>query len=283
MAIRIVTDSTCDISPLMGNEKNVDILPLKVLINGEEFRDGFDITSHEFFQKLRVAKDLPTTSQVNPEGFFEVFKKHISNGDDVVCITLAAGISGTYQSAVIAKDMLESGSERVYVVDSTQATFGSRILVEHAIKMRDDGASAKEIADKIEELKQRVVFLGIVDTLKYLKMGGRLSGAAAALGGLLNIKPIVALKDGAIDSVGKVRGQQAAFDFCLNTLKKQPLDTDYPLSIAHADAEDFFEKFILFMNDNGYNTDNAYKGEIGCVIGTHAGPGCVGIAYIEKK
>lgn len=280
MSIKIITDSTCDIARELTNQMGIDVVPLKVIFGDKQYADGIDLKDAEFFKMLGEAKTLPTTSQVSPDEFLTVFKPYADAGDDIVCICLAGLISGTYQSAVIAKDLL--GYDKIHVVDTTQATFGVALLIHEAVRMRDAGASAIEIFDRMEALKSKIVFLGVVDTLKYLKMGGRLSSTAAMLGGLMNIKPIIQLKDGVISSIGKARGQSAAFDFIEQFLKKNPPNLEFPLSLAHSHSEEFLEKFIAFLGEKGYDTDSALKGSIGPVIGTHAGPGCVGIAYIAK-
>ena len=280
MAIKIVTDSTSDISKELKEKLDIDIVPLSVIFGDKKYTEGIDLTNEQFYDMLSKAKDLPTTSQVNPDGFFDLFKGYTDAGHDVIGIFISSKLSGTCQSAVIAKEMV--GSDKIHIVDSNSATFGLSLLVFEAVKLRDEGISAQKISTHLDDLKSKIKFLAVVDTLKYLRMGGRLSSSAAVLGGMLHVKPLVSIINGEVKAVGKERGQKAAFANILETLKKEPPDNSYTISFGHSNAPELMQSFIDFLSAE-VSLEPMQKGDIGCVIGTHAGPGCVGLAYIPKN
>jgi DegV family protein with EDD domain len=279
LAIRIVTDSTCDIPYEDRESLGIDIIPLSVIFDGVKYSDGVELKKEKFYEMLAKSETLPTTSQVNPDGFHDLFKGYIDAGDDVIGIFISSKLSGTYQSAEIVKNAL--GSDRVFVVDSESATFGLALLVYEAIKLRDEGVPANEIYGRLMELRGKINFFAAVDTLKYLKMGGRLTSAEAVLGGMLHVKPLVSIIDGEVKSVGKERGQNAAFDFIANQILEKAPDKKYPVIFGHSNSPDIMKRFNNYIFDKtGLKPDHIC--EIGCVIGTHGGPGCVGLAYITE-
>ena len=280
MAIRIVTDSTSDI-PYEDREKlGIDIVPLSVIFDGVRYGDGVELKKERFYQMLEKCERLPTTSQVNPDGFEGLFNSYIDTGDDVIGIFISSKLSGTYQSAMVVKETL--GSDRIHIVDSMSATFGLALYVYEAIKLRDSGLPAREIYDRLISLRKRARLIAMVDTLKYLKMGGRLSTTEAVLGGMLHIKPLIAIIDGEVKSTGKERGQTAAFENIARQIKEDMPDFDHPVLFGHSNAPDIMERFETYIRETaGVRPDRVF--EIGCVIGTHTGPGCVGISYISRK
>ena len=277
MAIRIITDSTSDIP--LENQKSlgIDIVSLNVIFEDTKYTDGVDLKKDQFYDMLSKSSTLPTTSQVNPDGFYDLFKGYIDAGDDIIGIFISSKLSGTHQSASIVKEML--GSDRIYIVDSKNASFGLALLVYDAIKQRDNGLKAREIYNNLMALRDKVKLYAAVDTLKYLKMGGRLSSSAAILGGMLNIKPLVSVVDGEVKSPGKARGQNAAFASIAEKLREALPSDDHPVLFGHSNAPHLMQLFIDHIYKSvGIKPD--YICEIGCVIGTHTGPGCVGISYI---
>ena len=279
MAIRIVTDSTSDI-PIEDQQKlDIDIVPLSVIFGDQKYTDGYELKKPQFYEMLSECTTLPSTSQINPDGFFDLFKGYVDAGDQVIGIFLSSKISGTCQSALIAKDMVGSGD--IHIVDSRSATFGLAILVFEAIRMRDEGAAAADIADRLNELRDKVQFLGAVDTLKYLKMGGRLSSPATIIGGMLHIKPLVSMINGKVESIGKARGQQGAYNEIVHLMKAAEPDPNFPFVFGHTNAPGMAKTFIDIVGKS-FDVSGHRLLEIGCVIGTHAGPGCVGVGYIKK-
>jgi DegV family protein with EDD domain len=277
LSIKIITDSTSDIPLEDQKSLGIDIVSLNVIFDDKKYTDCVDLKKKEFYEMLSKAEHLPTTSQVNPDGFQDLFKSYIDAGDDIIGIFISSKLSGTYQSACIVQQALSS--DRIYVVDSKSATFGLALLVYEAIRQRDKGVPAKEIYDSLMTLRDKIEFYAVVDTLKYLKMGGRLSSSAAILGGMLNIKPLVSIIDGEVKSPDKARGQNAAFAIIAEKIKERLPDKSYPIVFGHSNDPNLMGGFIKYISGSS-NVSPDYVCEIGCVIGTHAGPGCVGLAYV---
>ena len=215
MSLKIVLDSTSDIVPeLLGK---FEIVPLTVNFGEEEFIDGVTITREEFYAKLIESDVIPTTSQATPEAFESVFKKVVENGDEVLCITVASKLSGTYQSACIAAEEFPG---KVRVIDSKSVAIGSAILAEFALSLLEKGVSAEEIEKELIEKREDIIIVALIDTLEYLKKGGRLSKTAAFAGSLLNIKPVVSVEDGEINVLGKARGSKQGNNFLIKEIEK---------------------------------------------------------------
>lgn len=281
MAIQIVTDSTCDLTAQEAREMNVKVIPLRVIFEDAVYADGVDIDKATFYEKQAEARVLPKTSQLNPQEFCDAFQPMLDTGDEVVMVLLSSKLSGSYQSASIAKEMVEGG-ERLHLVDSRNVTMGESVLVRHAVRMRDQGASAAEITAKLEELRGRVRFLAFVGTLKYLKMGGRISASTAAIGTMLNISPVVAVVDGEVKSVGKVRGAQKILSYTLEFARAYPVDTRYDVVFGHSRCPEKLEAYQEQVT-RALGIRKCASTELGAVIGVHAGPGCYGFAYIGLK
>lgn len=275
MAIKIITDSTCDLPQKIVDELDLTIVPLKVLFGEEVYRDGIDLTNGEFYAKMSAHKELPTTAQVNPGEFIEEFKKCIDNGDDVIGIFISSKLSGTFSSAVMAKE--EMGKSNIYLIDSLSASFGLGMLVVEAARMVKQGNTSQEIVQWAEDTKNNIAFYGIINNLENLKKGGRLSSTGAFAGNLLGIKPIITLKDGAVAMANKARGLKKAFAWVLEDVKTKVDLNDKLVCIAHAaSAEDLAEfKQMILAN---YKPKEIIEFEIGAVIGTHTGAGCIGLS-----
>jgi DegV family protein with EDD domain len=280
MAIRIITDSTSDLPLERQEELGIEIVPLSVRFGSEEYIDGVTLTKQEFYKKLTECDELPTTAQVNPDQFTKVFQKHLDAGDEVIGIFISGKLSGTYQSADIAKNIL--GSEKIHVIDSLNVTFGLALLVYEAVKMRDKGFSAQEICDGIYDLIKRLKFYIILDTLKYLKMGGRLSSSAAFMGTMLHIKPIISLVDGAVSVVEKKKGQKAAVEWLMQNIDQLRPDPDCEVVFGGSAAPEFVALVQNALKERG-KVKSGKMVEMGAVVGTHAGPGSAGLAFIAEK
>lgn len=278
--IRIITDSTSDIDVEYAQELNVGVVPLKVIINGTEYKDRMNLQPDEFYQLLQESEVLPTTSQPSPQDFLDAYQEGIKNNDSIIVITLSSGISGTYQSANIAKDLAEY--DDIHVIDSLSTTQGLRLLVEKAVRLRNEGLSVNEIVDYLEEYKTRIEVIAIVDTLEYLVKGGRLSRVSGAVGTLLKFKPIIAIKDGKLESLDKCRGIQKATERIVEYIQDAPIDLDEPLSIGFTGSHKGLDKFENILKEN-FHFENPLYGFVGPVIGTHAGPGAKAIFYVRKK
>ena len=274
MAIRIITDSTCDISIKKAEEMKVDIVPLKVTIDGVTYLDKFELTNEEFYEKMAKAEEIPVTTLAAPHDFINIFNQYPD--DDIICITVASKLSGTYQSAVIAK--AETERDNIHVVDSCNVTIAAAILVENAVKMAEKGMSAAEIAENLREIAPKVELYAIVDTLKYLVKGGRLGKASGAIGTVLGIKPVLRVRDGVIENVAKERGMAKAMAKMMALAMESDCETNgYGISYGHSNNEEGMNSFIDLMGIEG----SRYS--IGSVVGTHAGPGAVGVAVVNTK
>ncbi len=278
--VHIVIDSTSDIPKDVRDRLGLIMVPLTVHFGENAFKDGVEITHDEFYNKLKTADNLPTTSQVNPNEFEEVFNKIIEEGDDIVCLCLSGELSGTYGSSVIAAEAI--APDRIFCVDTKSATFGTYLIIKEAVKMRDKGLTAEEIAENTRALAQKVILLAIVDTLKYLKMGGRISAAAATLCGLLGIHPIIEIRDGKIEVIGKAKGRKAALSKLCDKFLENPADFSHGVAFGHSNSPDKLVELMDFFAPY-IKTDDVITSDVGSVIGTHAGPGALGIAYIPTE
>lgn len=271
----ILTDSTSDIEQNMAAEWGVTVLPLSVTFGDTSYADGVTLNKKEFYKLQADSEHLPTTSQVNPDAFLQVFERCKASGQEVIYISIAAELSGTMQSASIAKEMC--GYDGIYLVDSRSATATECALVEVACRLRDEGKSAQEIVDYLRAKGKNGRLIAVLDTLKYLVRGGRISQAAGTIGSILNMKPIISVQDGEIVPVDKARGRAKAFQAVLQRVKALELDPTMPVYIMHSNNEDLAEEFAGRLQAEGLITSYRIL-EVGSVIGTHTGPNCVGIA-----
>ena len=278
MKTRIIIDSTADLMP--QQQARVHIVPLTVRFGEEEYIDGVTIDHKTFYEKLAEADVLPTTSQATPAAFALEFEKAKDAKEAAVVITLASNLSGTYQSAMIAAEDYEN----IYVVDGGSATIGGGILAELALQYLDAGMSAREIAEKLTQDKEKLVLVALVDTLDYLKMGGRVSKSVAFAGALLNIKPLISVVDGQIQILGKARGTKQGYQLLQQEMAKVGgIDFTKPVLFGYTGvSEDMVCKFIEDCKPmwEGKLSQARYA-SVGSVIGTHAGPGAVTVAFFK--
>ncbi len=280
MKVRIVIDSTADIRPEL--KERFSIVPLTIHFGEREYVDGVDIDHRKFYEMLVESDVMPTTSQATPAAFDKVFGEAVERGETVVALTIASELSGTYQSAVIAAAEYPG---RVFVVDSRTAAIGTGILAELALRLADDGIEAEEIACRLTEERDNVCVVAMLDTLEYLKRGGRISKTVAFAGGLLSIKPVAAIKNGEILILGKARGSKQG-----NNLLVQQIDAaggvDFrkPVLLGYTGMSDaLLEKYVADSHHLWAESETELKRVIiGSVIGTHAGPGAVAVAFFRK-
>lgn len=275
MAVRIITDSTSDITPEQQKEFGVTVVPLLVRFGQEEFVDGVTLTNEDFYERLRHCDTLPTTAQVTPDRFTEVFAS-IPPEDEIVGIFLSSDMSGTYQSACIARDLI--GRKNIFLVDSRNVTFALGILVLEAARLRDVGANGEAIKREVEALIERLRFFAVVDMLKYLKMGGRLSSSSALLGTMLRIKPIITCRGGLVDVVEKRQGRRAALEAIAEKTRLERPNPNHLVVFGDSVAPELTE-MLKAMTAGLYDPQLSRTMPLGSVVGTHAGPGCAGIAY----
>ena len=278
MSVQIIVDSTADLTPAL--KERVVTVPLTVHFGQEEYIDGVTIDHQTFYKKLVSGDTLPSTSQASPAGFEEKYQQIRSAGNSAVVITVASKVSGTYQSAVIAAD----GYENIHIVDSGSVAIGSGILTELALQLADAGLDAAQIADRLEEEKKKLRVVAVVDTLEYLKRGGRISKTVAFAGGLLNVKPLLGITDGEILILGKARGNKQANNQLVNEIEKSGgIDFSRPVMLGYTGLnDDLLRSFIAGSQDLWAPLPEVRTSIVGSVIGTHAGPGAVAVAYFCK-
>ena len=279
--IKIMTDSTSDIDLEYAKKLNIEVVPLKVIFGQKEYKDRVDLQPEQFYDLLASSNSLPSTSQPSPQDYLDIYEKIKENKDTLIVITLSSVLSGTYQSACIAKDLVDY--ENIYIIDSLNATQGLRLIVEKAVQLRNNGLSAQEIVNVIEEYKTRVHIYAYVDTLEYFYKGGRLSKTSATVGTMLKLKPIVGLKNGTLDVFAKARGALKATTKVIDVIKEHgEIDLDEPISIGYTGDTSSLDKFENTLREE-FGFDEVLHGYVGPVIGTHAGPGARLIAYVTKQ
>jgi len=273
--VRIVVDSSADLRPEI--RERVDVVPLTVHFGKEEYVDGVDLTAHAFYRKLAASRELPTTSQAAPYAFGEVFEAAVEKGDTVVAIVVSSGLSGTCQSAMIAAADFPG---KVFVVDSRSIAIGSGILAEYALELTDRGLSAGEIAAELDSVKEKVRLFAVVDTLEYLQRGGRVSKTVAIAGGMLSVKPLIALEEGIIKMAGKARGNKQANALMDAKIEELGIDWDKPCMLGYTGVND--ELLEKYRAQSQLWTGDVYCAVVSGVVGTHAGPGAVAVAFFSK-
>lgn len=277
--VRIIVDSTADLMP--REKARVFTVPLTVHFGDEEYLDGVTIDHKTFYEKLVESDVLPTTSQATPDAFLRAIEEAQAAGEAAVILTLASQLSGTYQSACIAA----ADYDDVYVVDSGSGAMGSGILTELALRLVDEGCSAAEIAQRLEREKEKVVIVALVDTLEYLKRGGRISKTAAFAGAMLNIKPVLSVIGGEIRILGKARGSRMGNNLLAQEIEKAGgVDFSRPVLLGYSGLSDallrkYIEDSRALWADQ---MDNLRYTTLGSVIGTHVGPGAVVVAFFRK-
>ena len=279
MKTRIIVDSTCDLLP--QHQSQVAIVPLTVRFGDQEYIDTVTIDRETFYEKLVETDLLPTTSQATPDGFMTEFEKVKNQGGEGVVITLSANLSGTYQSAMIAATEYDN----IVVVDSGSCAIGTGILAQMALSLADQGLSAKEIAARLEEEKEKIVIVAMADTLEYLKKGGRISKTVAFAGTMLNIKPVLSIIDGKITLLGKARGSKQGNNFLIQEIEKAGgVDFSKPVLLGYTGLSD--RLLLKYIDDSKSLWENNLPQVpytiIGSVIGTHGGPGAIGVAFFKQ-
>lgn len=281
MSVKIITDSASDITQAEAKQWGIQVLPLRTIFNGQEFLDGVTMDAHQFFQKLIESDVLPTTSQLSPYEYEEAFQAARAAGDEVLCVTLSSKLSGCCQSARIAADAAPA-----VVVDSENVCIGQRILVELAVRLWNDGRSAREIGEILEQEKKNIRLIALLDTLEYLKKGGRISPAVALAGSLLSIKPVVAVEQGEVVILGKARGSKNGNNMLMELVRKcGGINFEKPYCLAYSGLSDaLLQKYIADSADlYAGQTEHLPISTIGSTIGTHVGPGAIAAAFFINR
>lgn len=274
--IKIMVDSASD----CRKEDNLFDLfvPLAINIDGKEYLDGVDIDSDTFYDLLLNAKNFPFTSQPATQTFVDIFEQIKANGDELIYFPISSNLSGTYQGAVLAKSMVEY--DKIYIVDSLGATHMIGLLTQVANEMRANGSTAEEIVEKCENLKTKIKVFAGVDTLEYLRKGGRLSNASAIVGEIAKIKPIIEVLDGKVEAIGKCIGKNRAMQFLLNKVSEYEIDESYPFYSLYTYGIENCEYMEAKLTEAGYKISE--RRQVGSTIGTHVGPGVYAVLFVTK-
>lgn len=282
MAVRIITDSGCDI--VGADNPQLDVLPLSITFGSTVYADGVDLSHKHFYELLVEGDELPKTGQVNPYAFAQAIERAEHDGFEPLIITLSAKLSGTYQSACMAAS---EASSPVRVVDSGHVTVSERILVEYALGLAKKGLGVEEIVTRVEAARERVMVIGLLDTLEYLRRGGRISAAAGAFGEMLSIKPVITIENGEVKMLGRARGSKNGRNLLNQQIEaSRGIDFSMPVALGYAGLSDtLLQKYIRDSRAlwEAYPGDELPVHTVGATIGTHVGPGAIALAYFEPE
>ena len=279
MCVRIIVDSSTNVSEKY--REKIQFVPLTVRFGDKEYLDGVELSKHQFYEMLVESDVLPTTSQATPAAFAEYLESVASAGDSAVVITLSSKLSGTYQSAVLAAEDYPN----IYVVDSQSVAIGTGVLAQYAVELAQQGMGAEEIAQVLTQQREKVCVVALLDTLEYLKKGGRISKTVAFAGGMLNIKPVVTIQDGAIALIGKARGSRNGNNLLVEKIREAGgVDFERPVLLGYTGLSSaLLEKYVDDSKALWADHVDKLDGCLLCsVIGTHAGPGAVAVAFFRK-
>ena len=277
--IRILTDSATDFTQEELQKLNVRCVPMTIAFGGDTYTDGVDLPQEIFWQRMEAGQ-TPKTSQPSPDAFLSEFEDAKACGDSVICILISTALSGTVQSAMIARDMADDDS--IQIIDTLSAAVGERLLVLQACKLRDEGKDTQTIAAELTALIPRVRIFACLDTLEYLARGGRIPKAVADVGMLVKLKPLVTVSpDGLVAMAGKAIGRHRAGDAIMKLMERHPIDPRYPLIPLYTGGRENCIAFLRQTAQAGYACSIEEAVSIGPTIGSHVGPGAFGVAYIS--
>ena len=280
MAVRIITDSGFDVPD--ASDARLTVLPLSITFGDTTYADGVDLTNDRFFELLIESDELPKTSQATPYAYAQIFERVRAAGEEAVVITLSSGLSGTYQSAVTAA----ADYPEVHVVDSKNVTIGQGVLVQYALRLADEGRGAAEIASMVEAARERLVLLALLDTLEYLRRGGRIPKSVGAIGELLSIKPVIGVRDGEVVMLGKARGSKNGRNLLHQEVEKNGIDFAMPVLIGYSGLSDkllrkYLEGNRVIWEDKVAEEDLPIT-SVGATVGTHVGPNAIALAFFHR-
>lgn len=279
--IRIITDSAADFEPKELEQLNITCIPLAVCFGEEVYQENVDLSKEKFYELLLHSEELPKTAQASPQILLDMFEEAADNGDDAIYFTLSSALSGTYQNAVMAKNLTDS--PLCHVVDSLNATGGQRMILEYAARLRDEGKTAAEIVTATEALRSRITLFACIDTLEYLYKGGRISQTAYKLGTLANIKPIITVEsDGSIGIPAKAMGMRKGMDYLCKQAEQHPADPEFPFYVMYTNNRSVAEALASRLESCGIAMPDNRIIQVGAAIGSHVGPDACGIVYVAK-
>ena len=276
--IRILVDTSSDYTVEEIKANGMELAPLHITIGEKDYRDGYDLSKDKFYELLTSNEEFPKTSQPTPQDFVDIFEEVEEKGDELICILLSSRLSGTFQSATLAKNIVDY--DNIHLVDSLGATHMIRIMADYAQELANAGKSAKEIVAALEEMKSKIKVLAVVDTLEYLCKGGRVSKTTAAIGEMAKVKPMITVAEGEVAVIGKSLGKNKAIGNLLKALGECEVDDRFPIYSVSTLGEENCEAFEARLTAEGY----AFKErlQIGATIGTHVGPGVFGMIFVQK-
>lgn len=281
MAIRLMVDSASDISKKEAEELGITMIPMVISIGDHDYFDGVDLLPEQFYEKLIECSDLPKTSQVTAYRFKEAFDELTKEGDEVICITISSRLSGTYDGARLAAHAYEG---KVRVVDSMNACIGERLLCFYALRLIKEGHTMDEIIAELEEKKSKINVIAVIGTLEYLKKGGRISSMVAFAGELLSLKPVIAVIDGEVKVIGKALGSKKGNNLLNKLVQEKGIDFSMPYGVIWSGLDKtMLEKYV---KDSAHlwqgKTDKLPEYILGGTIGTHIGPGAIGVSFFSE-
>lgn len=281
MAIKIVIDSASDIDLKEAEALGVTLIPMEIQFGDEKYEDGVNLTHEQFFEKLIESAELPKTSQINPYTFEEKFAPLVEEGHEVIAITISSKLSGTFRNAQTAAKKF---GNQVTAVDSLNASIGERLLCQYTLRLIEDGKSAPEIVSLLNEAKKKINLIAVLDTLKYLKKGGRIGALTAFAGEMLSIKPVIGIIDGAVKLIGKAIGSKKGNNLLNTLVREKGIDFTMPYGVIWSGLDD--SMLLKYLKDSEhlwrYQTDSVPSYPIGSTIGTHIGPGGIGVAFFAE-
>ena len=279
--VRIITDSAADFEPFELEKLNISCIPLKVMLGGTEYEENVNLSMDQFLSLLASTGDTPKTSQPSPQILIDLYQDALKAGEEAIYITLSSALSGTYQTAAMTCEDMES--ESCHVFDSRNATGGQRLLVEYAVRLRDEGKSAREIVAALEEIRDKVVLFACIDTLEYLYRGGRISQTVYKLGTMAQVKPIIRVsEEGAIEVPSKAMGMRKGMDLLCKRLEAQKPSADHKLYIMYTADRTIGQTLAQKIATKGYEIPEEQIVQVGAGIGSHIGPNACGIVYIAE-
>ena len=276
--IKILLDTSSDYTVEEVQAKGMDLVPLHITLGEADYRDAYDLSKDKFYELLTSNEEFPKTAQPTPQDFVDVFEEAEKNNDELICILLSSRISGTFQSATLAKSIVDY--DKIHLIDSLSATHGIRLLAEHAQNLVNEGKTAEEIVAELEVLKTKIKILAVVDTLEYLCKGGRVSRTTAAIGEMAKVKPMITVNEGEVAVIGKSLGKNKAIGSLLKALGECEVDHRFPMYSVSTLGTENCEVLENRLAAEGYETKERLQ--IGATIGTHVGPGVFGIIFIQK-
>lgn len=278
--VRIITDSAADFEPLELKRMHIACIPLGVTLDGKEYEENVNLTKPQFFELLAQSEDAPKTSQASPQILMDLFRDAQRAGDSAIYITLSSALSGTYQSAVMVREDVDC--DDCYVLDSKNATGGQRLLVEYAVRLRDEGKSAREIIAGVEAVRGNIVLYACIDTLEYLYKGGRISQTLYKLGTMAQVKPIIRVsQEGTVEVSSKAMGMRKGVEFLTKKLEQIPPSKAHPLYVMYTPDSGNGRVLLERVRDMGYDVPDDHFISVGAAIGSHIGHNGCGLVYVE--